>query len=214
MKLRVLTFSILAAGSLAFSAGSLAQPKPASPAGNTPQSEMSQTGTAESSAATGTAGQTTGTAGQTQLERTDRNFLENAAQSGHAELEGSRLAQTKARSPEVKAFAEQMIQDHTMVNQELVALAQQKGYTPPTEPSLLQQAELKALSITDDAFDTTYASRIGVAAHENAVELFREGAAQANDPDIKAFAAKHLPALEQHLEMARALEQKVDAKQQ
>ena len=207
MKLRVLTFSILTAGSLAFSTGSLAQPKPASPAGSTPQSEMSQTGTAESSAATGTAG-------RTQLERSDRNFLENAAQSGHAEIEGSRLAQTKARNPEVKAFAEQMIQDHTMVNRELVALAQQKGYTPPTEPSLLQQAELKALSITDDAFDTTYASRIGVAAHESAVKLFREGAAQAKDPDIKAFATKHLPALEQHLEMARALEQKVDAKKQ
>ncbi len=93
----------------------------------------------------------------------------------------------------------------------VTALAKQKGYTPPTEPSLVQATKIKAISMMDgDSFDKSYANQIGVSAHEDAVKLFQETANKAKDPDIKAFAATHLPALQQHLEMARALKQKVD----
>ncbi|WP_233582851.1 DUF4142 domain-containing protein [Candidimonas sp. SYP-B2681] len=141
----------------------------------------------------------------------DKDFLEDAAQSGHAEIEGSKLALRKTANPDIKAFAEQMIADHTKVGDELTALAKQKGYTPPTEPSLVQATKIKAISVMDgDSFDKSYANQIGVSVHEDAVELFQETANEAKDPDIKAFAAKHLPALQQHLELARALKQKVD----
>ena len=191
MKLSTLTLSIFAAGAFALSSGCTMMDRSTSTA--------AQDGTMRTS--------------QQQLDRADENFLENAAQSGHAEIEGSQLALTKARSPEVKDFAQQMIQDHSMVNQELTALAQQKGYMPPTEPSVMQRAELKTLSVTDDSFDRLYASRIGVAAHESAVKLFREASTNAMDPDVRAFAAKNLPALEQHLEMARRLQQSVSRNQ-
>lgn len=145
-----------------------------------------------------------------QLAGDDKDFLENAAQAGHTEIEGSKLAQTHATSADVKAFAEKMIQDHTKVGEELNALAKSKGYTPPTEPSLAQKASLKMLDMRDDSFDSKYADKIGVSAHEDAVKLFKKASTDAKDPDIKAFAAKTLPALEQHLEMAKALKQKVD----
>lgn len=151
------------------------------------------------------------TAGDTsKLVRADRGFLENAAQGGLAEVEGSKLAEQKASSADVKSFAARMIKDHTMVNEELTKLASSKGYTPPKEPSVVQRTELKALSALDgERFDKMYASRIGVAAHENTVKLFQEAAKNAKDPDIKAFAAKHVPDLEQHLQMARDLNKKV-----
>jgi putative membrane protein len=41
--------------------------------------------------------------------------------------------------------------------------------------------------------------------HEKAVALFRKEAAAAGDSAIKAFAAKTLPTIESHLEMAKAL---------
>jgi putative membrane protein len=191
MKLSTLTLSVFAAGTLTLSSG------------------CTMLDRSTSTAARDGTMQTT----QLQLNRVDENFLENAAQSGHAEIEGSRLALTKARSAEVKDFAQQMIQDHSAVNRELMALAQQKGYMPPTEPSVMQQAELKTLNVTDDSFDRLYASRIGVAAHESAVKLFREASFEAVDPDVRAFATKTLPALEQHLEMARSLQQSVSRNQ-
>lgn len=152
----------------------------------------------------------TGARDTSQLARADRTFLENAAQGGHAEVEGSKLAEQKASSADVKAFAARMIKDHTKVNEELAKLASGKGYTPPTEPSVVQRTEIKALSALDgERFDKMYASRIGVAAHENTVKLFREAAQRAQDPEIKAFAAKHVPDLEEHLKMARELNKKV-----
>jgi len=147
-----------------------------------------------------------------QLASADKSFLEDAAQGGHAEIEGSKMALQKSKNADVKAFANQMIKDHTAVGEELTALAKSKGYTPPTEPSLMQKGELKALDVTDDSFDSMYARRIGVAAHESTVKLFEKAAKDAKDPEIKAFAQKTLPSLQSHLEMAKALQEKVTKK--
>ncbi|CAJ0780114.1 DUF4142 domain-containing protein [Ralstonia chuxiongensis] len=140
----------------------------------------------------------------------DLEFLEDAAQSGLTEIEASRLAQQTSTNSDVNAFAAQMIKDHIRMREELARLAASKGYTPAAEPSLLQQVELKALAaLNGEWFDKAYSDRIGVAAHESTVRMFKEASKSAQDPDIKAFAANHLPALEQHLEMARDLENKV-----
>lgn len=145
-----------------------------------------------------------------QLASDDRRFMENAAQGGLAEVEGSRMAEQKSQNAEVKAFAARMIKDHTKANDELKALASRKGYTPPTEPSIVQRTELKALSVLDgERFDKMYASRIGVAAHEDTLKMFQEAAQRAQDPDVKSFASKHVPALEMHLKMAQDLNKKV-----
>lgn len=193
MKLNRLASQLLTASAFLLPAAAIAQPAPAAPPSAT------------------TEGGTMNRADNHKLDSADKNFLENAAHGGATEVEGSRLAQEKATSPDVKAFANQMIQDHTKVNQELAALAKQKGYEPPTEPALMQKAKLKALSATSgDTFDKMYASQIGVDAHEDAVKLFEKAANEAKDPDVKAFAQKTLPALRHHLEMARALHQKVD----
>jgi len=148
-----------------------------------------------------------------ELPRADRSFLEDAAHAGHTEIEGSKLAEQKAASPDVKAFARKMIQDHTKVAEELNALAARKGFKLPDGPSLTQKTELTALrALSGDTFDKMYASRVGVAAHENSVELFRQASREADDPEVRAFAAKHLPTLEHHLQEAQALHGKVDKK--
>nr|WP_232468219.1 DUF4142 domain-containing protein [Bordetella genomosp. 13] len=143
------------------------------------------------------------------LDGEDEDFLERAAQAGHTEIAGSKLAQQKARSADVKKFAEQMVADHTKVGEQLAALARSKGYTPPDEPSLIDKAKLKTLEMRDEGFDKAYADEIGVQAHQDTVDLFKKAAEQAKDADVKAFAAKTLPALEQHLTMAKELQQKV-----
>lgn len=149
-------------------------------------------------------------AGKSRLAHADSKFIEDAAQGGHAEIEASKLAQQKSQNPDVKAFADKMIDDHGKVGTELDALAASKGVTAPKEPSTMQKSEIKALSALSGAkFDKMYASRIGVAAHESTVKKFREASKNAKDADVKAFADKQLPALEGHLQMARDLKKKV-----
>src|SRR3546814_12626244 len=104
-----------------------------------------------------------------------------------------------------------MVQDHTKVGEELAALASKKGYTPPEGPSLLQKAKIKTLSLTDDGFDEMYIDNLGVSAHEDAVKLFQDAAANAKDADVKAFAAQNLPALQEHLTMAKTMQQQITA---
>lgn len=115
----------------------------------------------------------------------------------------------KSKNEEVKAFAQKMVDDHTKVGEKLAALAKSKGYEPPTGPSMMQKAKLKALSMRDEGFDEAYANEVGVSAHEDAVELFEKASQEAKDPEVKQFATETLPSLKRHLEAAKALQKSV-----
>lgn len=140
------------------------------------------------------------------LARADAGFIKDAAKAGLAEVESSQLALQKASDPAIKSFAQKMVDDHTKANEELKALAQTKGVELPDDPSLMQKGKMKALSTADGAnFDRRYAESMGVKAHEDTVKLFQKAANTAKDADVKAFATKTLPTLQEHLKMARDL---------
>ncbi len=138
--------------------------------------------------------------------RSDSSFMKQAAQNGAAEIEASKLATSKATDPQVKAFAEQMVADHTKVADDLKQLAANKKVDLPEGPSIKQKAELKMVSGADgDKFDARYSKAFGVKAHMETIKMFEEAAKDAKDPEVKAWAAKTLPGLKHHLEMAKAL---------
>lgn len=142
----------------------------------------------------------------------DQSFLEQAAQNGHAEQSAGQLALTKANSPQVQAFAQRMVDDHARIEQDLNSLAASKNYTPPKEASLLHKGKEAIIGgLSDEHFDRRYVTQMGVEVHEANVRLFEEAAREARDPDVKAFAAKHLPALRSHLQAARELKTQVNA---
>ncbi len=62
-----------------------------------------------------------------ELKRADRRFLTKAAEGGMKEVALSELAQERAANPQVKSFAQQMVTDHTQMNNDLMQLAQRKG---------------------------------------------------------------------------------------
>jgi len=143
----------------------------------------------------------------------DQKFLAKAADSGSTEIAASKVAQTKGSTPEVKAFAESMVTDHTKVADELKQLAAAKKITVSDEPSKSHQAEITKLNgLEGKKFDEEYAKKIGVDAHKDAVKLFTDASKKATDPDVKAFAAKTLPALEHHLQMATDMHKAVTKK--
>ena len=147
------------------------------------------------------------------LARADAAFLKQAAENGHAEVESSKLAETKASDAKVKAFAKQMIDDHTKAGQELAALAASKGVEVSDGPSLAQKAKIKLLGASEGAkFDAKYAEQFGVKAHEDTIKLFEKAANESKDGEVKAWASKTLPALKQHLDHAKELKASVGGK--
>ena len=153
------------------------------------------------------------TAQAADLAMVDKRFLENAAQSNKTEIEGSQLAKTKTKNPDILSFAEKLIEDHTKANSELAALAKSKGVEVPNEPSIMEKGKLKYLSTRDGAgFDESFVNNIGIAAHEVTIKLFETAAKEAKDPEIKQFAQKMLPELNMHLEHAKELKAKVNKK--
>jgi len=147
------------------------------------------------------------------LPHADKSFINSAAEAGNFEVKASKIALEKTGNPDVKDFATLMVDEHTTVGDNLKKLAASKNVEPPTEPGMAQRAKIAVLEKLEGAtFDKQYVRMIGVAAHKDAVKLFRKSAGEAKDPDVRDFAAKTLPNLEHHLEMANALKIKMDAK--
>ncbi|PWT92054.1 MAG: DUF305 domain-containing protein [Blastocatellia bacterium] len=141
--------------------------------------------------------------------RSDQDFVNEAAQGGMAEVELGRLAAQKGLSPDVKRFGQRMVTDHSNANTELKQLATRKAITLPTTVSTEQKDELTKLSKLSGAeFDREYMSLM-VEDHDKDVAAFQSQAQGASDADIKAWAAKTLPVLKEHQNMAHEINVKL-----
>ena len=135
----------------------------------------------------------------------DAPFIGNAAMDGMAEVEHSRLASQNASSPAVKRFAQRMVVDHSKAGDELKALASQKEVTLATELDDQHRAiQQKLAPLKGAAFDQAYMAHM-VTAHLQAVVAFQEEAKDGEDPDVKAWAAKTLPMLQDHVKSASSI---------
>ena len=194
------TLKLVAAAVLSAGFGLTAVAQTTSPSG-TPS------GATTGSAAGPGAGRTA--AKESQLNRSDRRFIENAAQGGLAEVELGKLAAQKAQSPDVKQFGERMVQDHGKANQQLMQIAQQKGVNVPTAlDGKHKRLHDKLSKAAPDKFDREYMDAMEDD-HKKDVKDFREASKDAKDPDVKAFATQTLPVLEEHHKMAQSLHEKV-----
>jgi putative membrane protein len=165
---------------------------------------LASTATAQS---TNTSANTrTGNGSTGSVSSSDRKFAMTAAMGGMAEVEMARLALTKASSDAVKQYAQKMIDDHTPANAELMQIASSKGLTLPTAPDAKHRAMMaKMEKLSGAAFDREYVMMAGHKDHEKMEKLFRDESMRGRDADLKAFAAKTLPVVQQHLQMARDL---------
>lgn len=172
--------------------------------GNTASTTETVANDAETAAATDMA---TGATTTQPLDTT--SFPVMAASSDMFEILSSKEAQQKATNAEVKRFAEQMITDHTKSSEELKTITTRKNMLLPAAPVPMHQRMITALSTSDAKnFDRDYINA-QLTAHRQAVSLFESASAMETDPKLKAFAAKHLPHLRLHLEMANQIKGKV-----
>jgi putative membrane protein len=143
------------------------------------------------------------------LDRADRKFIEKAAVGGVTEVEMGKLGQEKASSGQVKQFAARMAQEHSKANDELKQLAQTKGVAVPAAPDKAHQGDMEKLAKLSGAqFDKQYMAHM-VDDHQKTVAEFKKASESAKDSEVKAFAAKTLPTLQDHLSQAQSLNESV-----
>ena len=135
----------------------------------------------------------------------DQKFIMDTAMGGLMEVELGRWAAQKGTSPEVKQFGRRMVDDHSRANTELTQLASTKGVTLPTQLDEKHQNNVSKITRLNGAdFDRAF-SKMMLKDHEKAVSDFEKQSTNGEDAELKAFAAKTLPTLQEHLQMARAL---------
>jgi len=172
----------------------------------------SQSGTRSGSTTGSQSGSTAGTQSGTQSgtqgrQSGDQHFVMEAARGGLAEVELGQLASQKAQSDQVKQFAQRMVQDHSKANDELKTIAQQKNITLPTDLESKDKSLRDRLQKLSGAeFDRAYMQAM-LTDHRKDVNDFRKESQSGKDPEVKSFAAKTLPTLEEHLQLAQTASQ-------
>jgi putative membrane protein len=137
--------------------------------------------------------------------------VQNAAMGDLFEVESSRLALQRARSPEVKELAQMMVDAHTMTSDELKARLVRAGVIveAPTMLDAEHRQKLEELrSANNQQFDQRYLD-LQQEAHDEALMLHREYAMDGDMADLKAFAADTVPKIEMHRMMVAELENNV-----
>jgi putative membrane protein len=135
------------------------------------------------------------------------DFILQASASDVFEIESSKLALQKGDDA-TKAFAQQMITDHEKTTAELKALLTSgkvqgnpvTALTDDHKEEVDDLAKLEGAEFNEEYIDDQ------VEAHEDAVDLFKRYGEEGENVDLKAWAAKTLPALEHHYKMAQELD--------
>ena len=135
------------------------------------------------------------------LSQKDVNFIQKAAGGGEQEVANGKMAEKQGKSADVKTIGARMVADHSKANKELADLANRKGVKFDTRG-------VRAQNIGSADFDRQYLKLLEMD-HKNDVAEFQKEAKSGDDRDVKAWAAKTLPTLQEHLAMVQNAERKV-----
>jgi len=142
---------------------------------------------------------------------TDPQIAHIAYTAGVLDIEAAKQALAKSKNKDVLAFAQQMVGDHTTVNDQALALVKKLNVTPednPTSQSLTKQADetrKKLAGLDGAAFDKAYVDN-EVAYHKavNAA-LSTTLIPDAQNPELKSLLESGLKLFQAHEKHAEQL---------
>jgi len=200
----------LAAAALLFAAVGVAQQNPAM-GGQPAQQQQTMPGSTGLSGAAGAPGSAAGlpetTPGMPANSYSDMAFVEDTIQSDEAQVQMSRLAQTKSQSPDVQQFGQKMVEVRSDLNTQLKPAAKQLGVDDSKGPSkkIKQQiAQLASLSGPD--FDTAYIMAMAKE-QQKSLKAFKDEANNSQSPGLQQAAKADEPVLSAHYEVLEKLAQ-------
>jgi putative membrane protein len=137
---------------------------------------------------------------------TDQQFVAKALAANTTEIQLANKAKDKASNDRIRTFAQEMIQDHTRLRQELMNLVKNEKIAVVTGEKLQsRQLLLQLTQASGGQFDRLYMDHM-VNAHQKAVNLFENYAEHGKNPQLKAYAQKALPTLRKHLKHAQEID--------
>ena len=143
----------------------------------------------------------------TTVSTADKDFILAAAQGGMTEVKLGELAAQKAMRDDVKTFGQMMVKDHSAINDDLKALAAQKGVTLPDSLDAKHQAMVdKMAALTGSEFDNAYIAGM-IKDHKADAKEFKAESAETKDADVKSFVDKSIPVVDGHLKRITAMKQ-------
>ncbi len=132
----------------------------------------------------------------------DKKFAVCASEGNMIEVKLGELAQANASSAKVKELGNHMINDHAKANDELRSLAATKGIVLPATMNKKGQKMYDKLSKKQGLeFDKAY-TKCMVKDHKSDIKKFKKEEKNGSDPELKAWASKTIPTLEQHEQMS------------
>ena len=199
------------AGSAAWAqAGTTAGSPQTNPTAGSAEPPAAQAGTGQTGAASaqGTEGKTnSGGSGN----MSDKHFVKKAMAGGESEVALGKLAGQKASSPDVKEFGQKMVDDHTKLNDQMKPIASQLGIdASPGIPAKKEALQKKLEGLSGADFDKAYMSAM-VKDHRKDLKEFQKEASSGRNPQLKDAAQQGAQVIEQHLELAEQVAQKVGA---
>jgi putative membrane protein len=133
-------------------------------------------------------------------------FVTNAAVSDMYEIEAGKIAQTKGKSADVKAFGKMMVTHHTAMMNEMKPLVTAAGKTPPAGLDERRKGMIDNLNAASAAdFDKVYLAQ-QEAAHNEALDLMKGYSERGDDAGLKGGATKAVPKIQEHLDKVKSLQ--------
>jgi putative membrane protein len=159
-------------------------------------------------AAAANQGTSSAEAGDKSAERSsDHHFVKKAAEGNLSEVKLGELAQQQASAQDVKDFGKRMVDDHSKALSELKQLAQTKNITVESDLKGEEKEHYDKLAkLQGKDFDRAYIQHM-VKDHDQDIAEFRNEAQNGKDADVKAWAAKTLPTLEEHARLIEKVAQ-------
>lgn len=140
----------------------------------------------------------------------DAAFVLRVADHDARRLEAARLAGARGLDARVRAFAARMVMDHTRIGAELMIFARTRSIVVKPDPGVAKLVADTFAGMAGARFDTAYVG-LAVRDHEASVALFEDESRGGSDAELKAWAARTLPTLREHLRLARDLQASVTA---
>ena len=143
---------------------------------------------------------------------TDPQIAAIVVAANNVDIEAGRLAQANATNPEVRAFGERMVTDHSGVNKSAVDLVTKLGVTPEENPTSRQlteggaQTREQLQSMSGAEFDRAYISN-EVAYHQTVLQAVDNTLIpSAQNAELKALLVSVRPAFVAHLKLAQQIQ--------
>jgi putative membrane protein len=139
------------------------------------------------------------------MDNDDASAMKQLAQANLNEIAAGKTASSKAQSPDVKKFAQKMVDDHSKMLEEMRSLAKKKDVALPQDANMKDMAQMKLMERKSGGeFDAAFMEHM-VKDHEQTLKDVQNIASKAKDAEFKAAVQKAEPKIKEHLELAQRL---------